>query len=241
MQLYTSPAIVFRMVRYGETSIICDAYTREHGLRSFIASGIRTAKKSGIAALYRPLSIVELTAPEAEDKLSRVKEIRLLHPYQFVADHIVHSSIAMFLIEVARNSIREKETNTELFDFLYYWLLFLDSNPSPHPLLPLLFLTELADMLGFGPLNNHSAQTPFFDLNEGTFVAKDLGLDSQMDEESSSAFATILQTNRENIGHIHMHRSIRNQLTDQIVRYFLLHIPGFRPLQSLPVLREVLS
>lgn len=241
MQVYSSPAIVFRMVRYGETSIICDAYTREHGLRSFIASGIRTSKKSGIAALYRPLSIVELTAPDAEEKLSRVKEIRCLHPYRFVADHIVHSSIAMFLIEVARNSIREKETNTELFDFLYNWLLFLDSDPTPHPLLPILFLTELAHMLGFGPLNNHSEQKPYFDLNEGTFVTKDQGLESQLNEGSSRAFAAILQTTKENLHNTRIPRTVRNELTDQIVRYFLLHIPGFRPLQSLPVLREILS
>jgi DNA repair protein RecO (recombination protein O) len=241
MTPYTSPAIIFRMVRYSETSIICDAYTREKGLRSFIASGVRSAKKGGQASLYRPLTLVEITANEGDaDKLSRVKEIRLATPYLRISTDIIHSSVALFLIEVARNAIKEREANESLYDFLEDWLLWLDNVSTPHPALPLLFLTELALELGFGPLDNFSEKNPYFNLTEGIFIPEQTTQDTVLDKEESAALATFTRCNKETISNVPLTRALRSQLTDSLLRYYLIHVAGFRPLQSLPVLREVL-
>ncbi|MBL0101072.1 MAG: recombination protein O N-terminal domain-containing protein [Saprospiraceae bacterium] len=110
MKLYSSSGIIFRTIKYSETSIICDIYTREKGMKSFIVSGVRTARSGSKAAIYRHLNIVNIIAYEQEsDKLARIKEISLQYHYKLINTDVILSSMAIFMLEVCRNAIREKK------------------------------------------------------------------------------------------------------------------------------------
>ncbi len=240
MKIYTSKGIIFKSIKYSETSIICDIYTREKGLRSFIISGVRTAKAGSKAAIYQHLNLIELISYDQDvDKLARIKEIRLDHHYQFINTQVVISSIAIFMLEVSRNAVREKEANTELFDFLEDWLLFIDLKPNTHPCIHLLFMLQLSNELGFGPMNNYSQKNCYFDMMEGSF-SDNVIPEYSLNIEESEAFKMLLETDRTHIKDISIPKSLRDVMTDHMITYFRLHISGFRTLNSLEVLRSVL-
>lgn len=240
MKIYTSKGIIFKTLKYSETSIICDIYTREKGLRSFIISGIRTSKAGSKAAIYQHLNLIELISYDQDaDKLARIKEIRLDHHYKFINTQVVISSIAIFVLEVSRNAVREKEANIELFDFLEEWLLYLDRKPNIHPCIHLLFMLQLSNELGFGPMNNYTTKSCYFDMMEGLF-SDNIIPEYSLNMEESAAFKSLLQISRPQINDISISKSLRDSMTDHLITYFRLHVSGFKELNSLEVLRSVL-
>ena len=61
MALYRSRGIVLRSIRYGEADRILDIYTRDAGLVSCIAKGIRRTR-SRFGARLEPFSCVDFMA-----------------------------------------------------------------------------------------------------------------------------------------------------------------------------------
>ncbi|MEM9544387.1 MAG: DNA repair protein RecO, partial [Bacteroidota bacterium] len=171
MALFKSNGIVFRSIKYSETSLILDIFTREKGMRSFIVSGVRKAKAKSKASMYQHLNILDLVAYDKDDKLARIKECKIAHYYNRIAFDVVRSSIGLFLLEVCKNTIKEKEENVELYDFIQDRLILLDSDrPLNLSLFPIKFLLELSQYIGFLPYNNYDSTNPYFDLNNGRFI-----------------------------------------------------------------------
>ena len=241
MKVYSTEGIIFRVLKYSETSIICDIFTREKGLRSYIVSGVRTTKAGHKAAIYRPLNIVNLVSYDMEhDKLARITEISLSVHYQNINIDVIISSIAIFMLEVCRNAIKEREANEELYLFLTEWLVFLDKKEQFNPSLHLLFIVEMSAYLGFGPMKNHSSSRPYFDMLEGMYCDYHAGSEYILDGTSSKTFHDLSLTNRSSIGQLAISKPDRAALTDNLIKYYQLHISGFRDLNSLDVLRNVL-
>ncbi|MBK9735135.1 MAG: DNA repair protein RecO [Saprospiraceae bacterium] len=240
MNLYTSKGIIFRSLKYSETSIICDIYTREKGLRSFIVSGVRTSKSGSKAAIYHHLNIVEIVSYNQEaEKLSRINEIRLVHHYRKINVQVIVSSVAIFILEICRNAIKERESNSELYDFLESWLIFLDEEVQLHPCIHLLFMIELSNEIGFGPMNNLSEINTCFDMTEGLFTPGSTAA-YVMDKEESLAFLSLINVDKYAIQQITIHKLLRDSLTDHLITYFRLHMSGFKNINSLEVLRSIL-
>lgn len=240
-KVFKSQGIILRTVKYSESSIISDIYTREKGLKSFIASGVRTSKAGSKAAIYHPCTIVELVGYEQDaEKLSRIKEISLGYHYKNINIQILISSIAIFILEVTRNSIKEKEPNTELYDFLYNWFLYLDDDNNYNISLHLKFMIEFSYFLGFGPLDSQSNESPHFDMLEGIFGNYYQKTDNILDAEDSAAISELIKVDRNNLNTLQWPKTVRNRLNDHLIRFYKLHISSFRDLNSLEILRMVL-
>jgi DNA repair protein RecO (recombination protein O) len=241
MNLYTSRGIIFRIVKYGESSIICDIYTEEKGLRSFIASGVRNSGKRNRSAVYRPLNLIELVAPEIEeaDKLSRIKEASLYYHFNSIDQHVVKSSIALFMLEVVRNTVRERNPDPEMFHFIEEWIIWLDNVPKTSPLTVVKFMLELAGTAGFEPLNNYSASNKYFDLQEGMFKSAFDANHHFMDDEISHLSSHLMGMSRENLSEIRVDKFVRERLYEHWIQYYRLHLAGFRDIKSLDVLKTI--
>jgi DNA repair protein RecO (recombination protein O) len=241
MELYQSRGIVFKTIKYGESSIICDIYTREKGLKSFIVSGIRSQKTGGRASIYRHLNVVDIIAYNPEgDRLARIKEISLGHHFVQINSNIIVSAVAIFMLEICRNSIREREPNPELFDFLLSWIHFLDSHQPFHPATHLLFMIEFSAALGFGPMDNLHISRPYFSLMEGCFDHFAASAPHVLDEEESQDLYSLLGASRETLNTFRMPKIKRDKLTENLLLYYKLHLPSFKTIQSLDVLKTVL-
>jgi DNA repair protein RecO (recombination protein O) len=241
MKTYTSKGIIFRTLKYSETSIICDIYTLDKGLRSFIVSGVRTTKGGAKAAIFHPLNLVDITAYDHEsDKLARIKEISLYHHFQSINIDVVTSSMAILMIEVCRNTIKEREANEQMYYFIEEWLVFTDNALNYNPCLHILFMLELSNLLGFGPLNNFSAEMPYFDMQEGVFSHLNISSHHMLEADESVDLNTIMLAEKHNLGSVKLSKSSRDKLIDNLLKYYKLHISSFKDLNSLPVLRDVM-
>ncbi|MDP9426862.1 MAG: DNA repair protein RecO, partial [Actinomycetota bacterium] len=80
MAVYKSKGIVLRSIRYGEADRILDLYTREAGLVSAIAKGIRRTK-SRFGGRLEPLSCVDFLAYEGRslDTITQAEVLRSFH------------------------------------------------------------------------------------------------------------------------------------------------------------------
>ena len=92
--LIKTRGIIFRSIKYSETSIITDIFTEEKGLRTYIISGVRKKNARVSASLLQVMSLVDLVVYHRDDKdMTRIKEIKAAHIYQSLPFEIAKSSI----------------------------------------------------------------------------------------------------------------------------------------------------
>ena len=128
MSLRNTRGIIFRSVKYSESSLILDIYTLDFGLKSYIISGVRKSKTKNSASLLQLLNIIEFTFyPSEADKLCRIKEYHVYHKYANITYEVIRTSVGIFMLELSRNSIKEREENNKLYHFIESNLIQLDT------------------------------------------------------------------------------------------------------------------
>ena len=238
--LIKTRGIVFRNQKYGESSVIIDVYTEEKGLQTYMVHGVRTAKARVSASLVQVMSLVELVSDIRDDRtLLHIKEIRPEIVYQSIPFDLKKGAVGLFMIEMARKSIREIEENRPLFDFLHRSFLFLDQTLQPVANFHLYFLCELAVFMGFQPDGTASSETPFFDLQEGYFISSIPNHPNYMEEAHSLLLSQLLESTPETVGDIPLTRPDRKVLLHHLMDYYRLHIEHFPTIHSYQVLESV--
>jgi len=233
---YKTEGIIFKSLKYSETSLILDIYTSEIGLQSFIVSGVRKSKTKS-SNIYQAMNIVELIAYRSENSLSRIKEANLAEHFNGINKHVVLSAMGMFMIDLARSVIKQKETDKKLYAFLRTQLINLDNQPDNISILPTTFAIELASYLGFEITNNYTQEDKYFDLHSGQFIENNVNNSLILPDTLSLLLHKVLKGEKlENTSKME-----RNLILDKILKYYELHLDGFKPLKSLPVLRTILS
>jgi len=231
---FKSEGIVFRSLKYSETSLILDVYTQEHGLGSYIVSGVRKAKSKSLN-VYRPMNIIDLVAYHPGEKLARIKEAS--HAYHFVHldREVVKASIGTFFVDLLRTSIKEKERNDELYAYMRSTIIHLDA--ATHLAnLPMIFCLDLASHLGFQVMNNHNESQLYFDLQAGQFIPSQTMSKYVLNDHLSKQLSSVI------IDRTHkMDKTDRRLLLDALMNYYKYHVEDFKDLRSLPVLRAILS
>lgn len=240
--LIKTRGIIFRAMKYRESSLILDIYTEERGLRKYLISGVRSSKARTQAGLLQVTSLVDLVAYEREDRdLNRIKEVRPAHVYQSTPFEVRKGAIGLFMAEVARKTIREREANGDLFNFLFTTFQFLDLTTDPIGNIHLHFLVQLSAYLGFMPAGDLTPTTPFFDLREGMFIEALPGHTYFLDEHKSRQLAELLEVNRAQAHTVSLTRADRQALLNDLLLYYRLHIEGMAEIQAHDVLRVVLG
>lgn len=241
MGIYTTAGIVFRTMKYKETSLIVDVFTKEKGLRSYIISGARSAKAKSVASTLQLMNVVELTSYDGDpDKLMRLKEVSLSHPYTSIPFDVVRAALATFMLEATRNSIRDREPDPDLFDFVVSHFIELDQGASMR-LFHLKYLIDLSQILGFYPMPNRSDRECYFDLKEGRFSSRVSSHTHNLDVHLSLCLHKVIECPWENLQALEIGKKDRDELLDQILKYYQYHLDDFKPLKSLSVLKVVLS
>ena len=234
--------IVFGTRKYGEARLIVEIYTEERGLQSYIVNGVRSKKARVSSSLLQLLSLVEMVAYARDDRsLHRVREIKAAHVYHSIPFDLRKGAVGLFIVEVARKAIREVEENRPLFDFLYAFLRYLDDTPEPVVNAHLHFLCRLSTYLGFQPMGEARAQTPYFDLQEGQFVSDPPAHPHYLGEEMSRLVDGFLQSSAEECARIALTRDMRKLLVRHLLDFYRLHLEHFPEIRSHKILEEVLE
>lgn len=239
--LLKTRGIVFRTVKYGETSVIADIFTEERGLCTFIAGGVRTAKSRMPFNLFQPMTAVEIVAyfrPGAG--INRLKEIRIAEVWSSIPFDVRRGAIALFMAEVCRKSIHEEEENPPLFDYLVGQLRWLDQTPHPIANIHLHFLLGLCGFLGFQPQVPDEDGIHFFDLKEGTFSKGQPPHAWSLAPDQVREMLALLETPTELVHEVQLSRPQRKALLQKLLLFYQLHLPSFKDVHTPQVLEMVM-
>lgn len=238
--LTTVKGIVLHHFKYAEKSIIAKVYTNRFGLQSYIINGVRSAKAKNKAVYLQPLSLVEINSSYKEKKgLQQARNIQLIHPYSSIPFNISKSSMAFFLAEILYKAIKEEESNSDLFNFLFHAFQHLDLMEKNYHNFHLIFMGKLCYYMGIQPhqINeNHN----YFDLQEGCFTSTQPFHKAFIDHPYSNHLATVLTADFDE-NNLSLNRDERTRLLSVFIDYFNLHLSNFDNLKSIGILKEVLD
>ncbi|MFK7936188.1 MAG: DNA repair protein RecO [Saprospiraceae bacterium] len=234
--------IIFKAIKYSETSMIVDIYTEEKGLRKYIISGVRSKRAKVSASLLQAMTLVDLVVYHREDReMTRIKEIRPAFIFQTIPFDIQRGAVGLFMIEVAQKAIRESEENYHLFQFLFESFAYLDRTEDSIANLHIHFLLELTTFLGFMPGEICSEEQPYFNLKDGVFVTYAPTHRHYLSKEDSAVLYQLLETAQRNCHQVRMNREMRKSLLKNLLIYYQLHIENFPTINSHTILQEVME
>ena len=236
--LIQTKAIVISALKYGEADLIVKAYTLSDGLCTYMLKGVLKSKKGKFkASMFQSLTQLEINANHrGGGKLEYLKEAKVTSNYQSLHTHPVKLSIAMFLAEMLRNTIHEEESNERLFNYLEYSFQFLDA-ADKFANFHLLFLLNLTRYLGFQP-ETGMEDLPVFNLLDGVFQDFSSN-DYCIEGKNVDLLKTLLGIEFDELQHIKLNKTSRNDFLNMLLLYYELHIEGFRKPKSLSVLNEI--
>ncbi|MFN0214087.1 MAG: DNA repair protein RecO [Saprospiraceae bacterium] len=239
--LLKTRGIVFRAVKFGETSVIADIFTEEKGLCSFIGGGVRSPKARMPFNLFQSMTVVDLVAYHREGSgANRLKELRAAEIWSAIPFDVMRGAVTLFFAEVCRKSIQEEEEHGELFDFLLGHLRWLDATPHPIANLHLHFLLGLSGYLGFQPQDPESSGDLFFDLKDGTFNSVPPPHTHLLEPEQSRQMLALLESPLELAHQIQLSRPQRKALLNKLLQFYQLHLPAFKEIHTPEILEMVM-
>jgi len=234
--------IVLQQLRYGDSSLIVKVFTEEHGIQHFIVKGAFGKSARLKPALFQPLSLIEMQARYKPGRdLNYLTEVSIESPGISIASHIIKSSIALYISELLSKSIIEGSGNRSLFGFVHEALEWLELSDGHLADFHLYFTLELSRYLGFYPKIDMYREGFVFDLMSGEFSGSPYAQHHCIPAAESGDFYRLCRLKPVDFGVIHFGREKRQALLQHLINYYRMHLPGFDGLQSVEVLKVVLS
>lgn len=238
--LIKTRGIVLRTVKYSETSLICDIYTEAKGLQTYLISGVRKKNAKTSASLLQVMSLLDLVVYHRPNKdINRTKEIKPAYIFSQIPFSVTKGAVGLFITELIQKTVKEAESNLELFEFLFQTFVLLDKTPHPIANFHLHFMVHFSRYLGFMPFVEDLKTTPFFDLKEGIFTPEEPPHADFLNPIESTLLLTLREHSMKNAHLMPIHRAQRQQLLDKLIRYYQYRIDGFSGLNAYGVFKEI--
>ena len=239
----TTHGIVLHYNRFNDDDAIVDIFTLARGSLPFLVHDRRGKRKGGIqTTLLRPLNVVELVYDYQPTRaLHKIKELHIAHIYTSLPYDPMKETVALFLSEFLHYALHSEVQNEDLYHYILYSLQWFDATNEGVANFHIAFLICLTHYLGFRPNLDAHAHPDYFDLRDS--VATDTAPlhGFYITGEEAAALPKLLRMNLRNMHKFRLNRQQRGRMLDILTLYYKLHVPEFRELRSLAVLREVLA
>jgi DNA repair protein RecO (recombination protein O) len=234
--LIKTRGIVFKTLKYGETSIIADIFTEELGLKKYIFNGVRSKKPSVKPGLLQLMSLVDILVYEKQGVgLQRVKEISPAIIYSGIPFDLIKSSIGLFILEISRKILKQSDAQQAIFQFLFQTYSELDQIQNSLSNFHLNFLIGFSSVLGFIPnFSKTDIHCEYFDLREGIFTKITPEHLDYLKGEDAKLFFQLLN------GSDSFSRTQKQSLLEHLILYFELQTDSRLNIQSHLIFREIL-
>jgi DNA repair protein RecO (recombination protein O) len=234
--------IILHQIRYTDSGIVVQLYTRKFGRQSILIKGMRNRKAGKHNILFQPMFILDLEMYyKASREMQVLKEFSVsFTPYDIHTD-IKKSCVAIFLGEVLTSVLKEESPHEEMFDYIEESIIYFDRHKEGFANFHIAFLAGLSSFLGFEPDNRTNAGDSFFDMINGIFVPLPPVHGNYANEEVSDILADIFASSYDSVSNIPLTGIQRNDVLEILIRYYSLHLPGLKKINSLEVLKEVFS
>jgi DNA repair protein RecO (recombination protein O) len=232
--------IVLNQIKYTDSGIVTQVFTRKYGRQSFLIKGVRNRKSGKHSSLFRPLTILDLVIYYKESRsMQSIKEISLEYAPADIYNNILKSSIAIFIGEVLTSVLREEGQQNELFDFIRNSVVYLDERKEEFSNFHIAFLVALCSYLGIEPGKRSDVNNKVFDMVNGTFVAIPPAHGIYSDTGVSGILAEFFQSSWDNMNQVSLTGKMRNDVLTELLRYYSVHLPSLKKINSIGILKEV--
>ncbi|MCX6261916.1 MAG: DNA repair protein RecO [Bacteroidia bacterium] len=238
--LHKTKGIILHQIKYTDSGVIAQVYTHDFGRLSIMIKGMRSRKSGKHNVLFQPMFILDLIFYYRESRgIQVLKEFSVSYsPAEIYAD-IKKSCIAVFLAEILTSVLKEESPNFELFDYIEDSIKYLDKCDSGFANFHIAFLIGLSSFLGFEPGTRDDPEKKYFDLLNGTFVSMPPLHSAYADPHVSDILAEFFKVSFDQMRSIPLTGSLRNEVLETIIRYFSIHLPGLKKVNSLDILKEI--
>lgn len=234
--------IILHQLKYTDSGIIVQLYTRKFGRQSFLIKGMRNKKSGKHNVMFQPMFILDLVMYyKASREIQVLKEFSVSFSPSSIYSDIKKSSVALFLGEVLSSVLKEESPHEEMFDFIEESIIYFDRSDTGYANFHIAFLSGLSSFLGFEPGPRTGEQGDFFDMLNGIFVPVPPVHGNYANKEISNILASFFMTTYDTISNISLNGKERNEVLETLIKYYSLHLPGLKKINSLAVLKEVFS
>ncbi|WP_033147364.1 DNA repair protein RecO [Prevotella sp. P6B1] len=238
--LTKTQAVVLHAIRYGETRLIVDMFTRSFGRLAFIVSIPKTSKGKMKKQFFQPLTLLEIeTDMRPNIQLQKLNDVRLMSPFFSIPFDPDKLAISLFVAEFLYYALRSEQRNEPLYDYLETSILWLDGQQSRFSNFHLVFLLRLTRFLGFYPNMDDYANGDYFDLRESVFVRNPPVHRDFLHPEEAQKVQLIMRMDFPTMHLFRMSHQERNRLLEISLKYYRLHLPDFPEMKSIEVLKAL--
>jgi DNA repair protein RecO (recombination protein O) len=230
-------AIVISTVKFGDSDLIVKCFT-PNGLRSYLLRRIYSSKNKQISiAHFQALNLLEISGSDKKNgQLNAVKEVNIDVVYHSIPGDIYKQSMAIFIAEVLSSVIWEESDSKDLFHFLHTAFQWLDEHEKTANF-HLVFLLKLTQYLGFYPETKNS-ELQYFSLQDGIFT-NTYRQDTCIDGNILNVFKTLIGINFDTMEELKLSANSRQIILEVLMKYYQIHLTGFRKPKSLEIFKEL--
>jgi len=231
---------VLHSIKYGETRVIVDMFTRTSGRMSFAVSLPKTSRGKMKKQLFQPLTLLNIECDVRVQKgLQKLRNASITMPLPSLQTHPSKLSITLFLAEFLYHALKGEQRNELLFDYVVSSLQWLDGCNTSVANFHLVFLMRMARFLGFYPNLDDYHPGCYFDLRASTFsleppVHRDVLLPAEAEKVQ-----LMMRMDYQTMHLFQLSRHDRGRLLEIALAYYRIHLPAFPELRSLGVLQEM--
>ena len=238
--LYKTHGIVLHYIKYGESSIIAQVYTELFGRVSYVINSVRKKKSAYRLSNFQPLTILEIESfYRAGHNIQRLKEIKRYAPLNHISTDVIKSSIAIFLSEIIYKTLRENESNKQMFDFLIHAIQFLDLMERGVSSFHLVFLIQYSKFLGIYPQIQLNQESQDSSSGKSPELLSDYQLFKNLPEDSRRILAELTGKSFRDLEHIQLKSESRSALLEIMIKFYQYHFENIGQVKSLQVMREL--
>lgn len=240
IMLTKTQAIVLHSLKYGESRLIVDMFTRTFGRQSFIVSIPKTSKGKIKKQFFQPLTLLEIeTDIRPKLQLQKLNDVRLLTPFASIPFEPNKLAISLFVAEFLYYALRSEQRNELLYDYLEYSIMWLDGQQANFANFHIVFLLRLTRFLGFYPNMDDYEEGDYFDLRESEFMRNPPVHRDFLHPEEAQKVQLMMRMDFPTMHLFRMSHNDRNRLLEISIKYYRLHLPDFPEMKSIEVLQAL--
>ena len=240
VMLTKSQAIVLHSIKYGETRLIVDMFTRNFGRQSFIVSIPKTPKGKIKKQFFQPLTLLEIETDIRQNlQLQKLGDVRLATPFTSIPFEPDKLAISLFVAEFLYYALRSEQRNELLYDYLEHSIMWLDGQQNSFANFHLVFLLRLTRFLGFYPNLDDYEDGDYFDLRESEFMRNPPVHKDFLHPEEAKKVQLMMRMDFPTMHLFRMSHEERNRLLEVALKYSRLHLPDFPEMKSIEVLQAL--
>ena len=238
--LVKTEAIVLHSLKYGETRLIVDLYTRETGRLSCIVPLPKTPRSRLKKQFFQPMTLLEVEIDLRQRvQLQKLKDARLLVAWTSIPFSPEKLALSLFVAEFLYHALRSEQRDEPLFTYISDAIQWLDTVEIGFANFHLTFLMRMSRFLGFYPNLDDYVDGCVFDLRAATFSLLTPTHRDFLQPDDARRIHTLMRMDFPTMHLYRLSRMDRNRIVDVLLRYYSLHSPQFPELKSLSVLQEL--